>query len=83
MTFRAIVRELGMRGRDFAGVEKSFAAIITEEKNCEQSAKESDQTNDESRPSPRMKPAVISEIAFVALGDLLLRASGFRHRFSN
>jgi hypothetical protein len=30
-----------------------------------------------------MEPVVITEIAFVALGDLLLRASGFRHRFSN
>ena len=29
-----------------------------------------------------MQPPVIAEVAFVALGDLLLRASGFGHRRS-
>jgi hypothetical protein len=29
-----------------------------------------------------MQAPVVTEIAFVTLGDLLLRATGFRHRLS-
>ena len=83
VAFRAIIGELGVRGRNFAGVEKTFAAAPREQKNREQSAKERCETDNQPRTTPGMEPPVVSEIAFVTLGDLLLRATGFRHRFSN
>ena len=82
VAFCAIVGEFGMRGRDFARVEKSFATVIAEEKDRDQSAKDRQQTNDEPRTPPGVKAAVVTEIAFVALGDLFLRARQFRHRLN-
>ena len=79
VTFFAIVRELGVRGRDFAGVKKGLATPAREKKNRDQAAHNSEQTDNQSRPTPRMQPAVVTEIAFVTLGDLLLRARRFRH----
>ena len=61
----------------------TFAAAPREQKNREQSAKERCETDNQPRTTPGMEPPVVSEIAFVTLGDLLLRATGFRHRFSN
>ena len=82
MAFRAIVRELGVRGRDFSGVKKTFAPATREKTNREQAAENCEHADDQSRAPPRMQPPVVTEIAFVTLGDLLLRATGFRHRFS-
>lgn len=83
VTFRAIVFELGVRGRDFSGVEKFLRAAVRINENDEQPAKDRQQADDESRAPPGMEPAIVTEIAFVALGDLLLRATGFGHRLSN
>jgi len=79
VAFRAIVAELGVRGRDFAGVEKTFVPATREKTNREQAAENCEQADDQSRASPRMQAPVVTEIAFVTLGDLLLRATGFRH----
>src|SRR5438105_10953474 len=38
VTFRAIIRELGVGGCDFAGVKKSFLTAAREKKNREQPA---------------------------------------------
>ena len=83
VAFRAIVRELRVSGCNFAGVKKSFATATREEKNREQPAEDCCQTDDQPRPSPGMEPPIVPEIAFVTLGNLLLRATGFRHRLSN
>jgi len=83
VTFLAIVRELGVGGCDLAGVKKSFLTAARENKNCEQPAEDRDQADNQSCEPPRMKAPVVAEIAFVALGDLLLRARRSRHRFSN
>lgn len=82
MTLGAIIRELGVAGRDFSGVEESFVPATLEEKDRDQTTEDHDQTDNESHLPPRMQPAIVAEIAFVPLGDLLLRASGFRHRLS-
>src|SRR5437764_3217724 len=82
VTLCAVVREFGVTSRDFAGVKKTFAPATWEQENREQTAKNRQQADDEPCPTPRMKPAIITEIAFVTLGDLLLRASRFRHRLS-
>src|SRR5207248_6977201 len=54
VAFRAIIGELGVRGRNFAGVEKSFAAVTRKQKNREQSAKDCRQTDDQPGATPRM-----------------------------
>lgn len=82
VAFRAIVRKLGVTGRDFAGIKKGFVPRTLKEKNRNQAAENRDHTDDQSHLSPRVQPAIVTKIAFVALGDLLLRASGFRHRLS-
>ena len=83
VTLGTVVGELCVTRRNFAGGKKSFAAAMWEKKNRKQAAEDRQQADDESRPPPGMKPAVITEVAFVTLGDLLLRASRFRHRLSN
>jgi hypothetical protein len=82
VTFLAIIRELGVRGRYFAGVKKSFLSPAREKKNRQQTAQNCEQTDQKPCPSPRMKPTIITEVTFVTLGDLLLRATGFRHRLN-
>jgi hypothetical protein len=83
VTFRAIIGELGVRGRNFAGVEKTFAAATRKQKNREQSAEDRCEADNQARATPGMETPVVPEIAFVTLGNLLLRATGFRHRLSN
>jgi hypothetical protein len=82
MTLRAVVRKLGVRRRDLAGVKKRFAAAALKKKNRNEPAKDRHQIHNQSRPTPWMQPAVVTEIALVTLSDLLLRACGFRHRLS-
>ena len=79
----AVVSELGVTGRNVSGVKKCLAAATRKKKNREQTAEDRQQADDQPCPPPGMKATVITEIAFVTLGDLLLRARRFRHRLSS
>ena len=79
VAFLAVVRELGVRGGDLAGIKKRLPPPTRKKKNRDQSAKNGEQADNQARATPRMEPAVVTEVAFVTLGDLLLRARRFRH----
>lgn len=82
MTLGAIVSKVRMRAGNFSGVKKCFASAALKKQNRDQTTEERNQTDNQPCPAPRVEPAIITEVAFVALGDLLLRASGFRHRLN-
>ena len=80
MALRAVVRESGMAGRYLADVEKGFASPFLKKPDGEQPGSDGQKANGKTRAPPRMQPIVVAEIAFVALGDLLLGASRLGHR---
>lgn len=71
-----------MRGRNLSGIEKLLRPAFGVNENGDQPAEDRQQRHDESRAPPWVKLSVVTEIAFVTLGNLLLRARGFRHRLS-
>ena len=79
VTLGTVVGELCVTRRNFTGIKKSFAAATREEKNRKQAAEDRQQTDDKSGAPPGMKAAVITEVAFVTLGDLLLRSGRLGH----
>jgi hypothetical protein len=76
VTLGAVVPELCVTRRNFAGVKESFATVLLKKPDRDQSAKDREQTDNESRAPPGVKSAIITEIAFVTLGDLFLGAFG-------
>jgi len=79
VTLGTVTGELRVTRRNFTGIKKSFAPATWEKKNRKQAAEDRQQTDDKSRAPPGMKPAVITEVAFVTLGDLLLRSGRLGH----
>lgn len=75
----AVLSDRGVTRGNFPGVEKRFAPAFLESKNCDQSADDGERADDDTRATPRMQITIVTEVAFVALGDLLLRASGLGH----
>ena len=82
MALAAVVRQRSVIGGKRPRVKKFLGGSFVKKPNGEKSADECHQADDESCPSPCMQFVVIAEIAFVTLGDLLLRASGFGYRRS-
>lgn len=80
VTARTVVAEAGVIGGNCARVEKCFTAAHLKNGDADDPADDGQNADPSARPPPRMQPTVIAEIGFVALGDLLLRASWLCHR---
>jgi hypothetical protein len=80
VTARTVVAESGMVGGNSTNVEKRFTATHLKNGDANDSADDGQNADQGACPPPRMQPTVIAEIAFVALGDLFLRASWVCHR---
>src|ERR1700704_3415220 len=83
MTIVAVVRQRSVIGGKRAGVKKFLRRSFVRKPNRGQTAEKENQTDDEARAAPSVQFSVITEIAFVALGDLLLRASRTGHWLSS
>jgi hypothetical protein len=79
VTLRAILRDRGVTARNGSGVEEFFVAVPLKKNDAREAAGEREEAGAEARNPPWMLPFVITEIAFVTLGDLLLGASRRGH----
>ena len=83
MTIVAVVRQRSVIGGKQAWVKKLFRRAFVGKPDRGQAADKENQTNNQSGAAPSVQFSVIAEIAFVALGDLLLRASRAGHGLSS
>jgi len=79
MALRAIVSESRVRRGNFPRVEKRFMAALLKNDDGDDTADNRDPACPQPRSPPRMQSAVVAEVAFVALGDLFLRATRRGH----
>src|ERR1700682_266130 len=79
VTARTIITEAGVFRGNFSRAEKSFTAARLINPNRDHTADDRDGRRQAPRTAPRMHVFVITEISFVALGDLLLRSVRGRH----
>lgn len=64
---------------NFPGVEKSFPAARLKKDDADDSTDDREKADPRTRTPPRVQPIVITEVAFVALGNLLLRSTRGGH----
>ena len=72
MTTRAVVAERSVIARNFAGVEKLLLAVHLKKNDAGDPADDREEADPVTGATPGMFLIVITEIAFVALGDLFL-----------
>ena len=83
VTARAVVDQRGVTGRKFSRVEESFvpAPLISDDGG--ETGGDGEKADQKTRQAPRLDPFEKVEVAFVLLGDLLLRSSGRGHRLNS
>src|SRR5437773_2481911 len=79
MALSAVVGKTGVTARNLSRIKKCFATAHLKKQNAGDSANNSEEADPKTRPPPRMLSAVVAEIAFIALGDLLLRSAWRGH----
>src|SRR5437667_3253470 len=79
MTTRAVVAERRVIARNFAGVEKLLVAVHLKKNDAGDPADDREEADPVTGATPGMFFVVITEIAFVALGDLFLGSTRRGH----
>src|ERR1700730_18456199 len=79
MTLHAIVAERCVITRNLAGVEKLLVAVHLKKNDAREPTDDGDEADPATRATPGMLFVVITEIAFVALGNLFLRSARRGH----
>lgn len=79
MTRRAIIAERRVFGRNGSGAKESFGAALAVQPNSDQAPDDRDEGGPAAGASPGVDLFIITEVTFVAFGDLLLRSARCGH----